>query len=104
MTKATNAKNTPATNKGSNKEVIAPAAVVKAPAETIAAVVPPTKADKARAIFAECYGMEKVPARGDMIKRAVAEAGLTAKGAATYLQNYKSKNGLVAKKVAAPSA
>jgi hypothetical protein len=99
-------------NKGNTKSNVAAAAnsetivavATKAPAETIAAVVPPTKADKARVIFAECYGMEKVPARGDMIKRAVAEAGLTAKGAATYLQNYKAKNGLVAKKAAAPSA
>jgi hypothetical protein len=92
-------------NKAANKEVIVAAAVKAPAAEVIAvAVAAPTKADKAREIFKECYGMATVPARGDMIKRAVAEAGLTAKGAATYLQNYKAKNGLVTKKAAVATA
>jgi hypothetical protein len=87
---------------GSNSETIVSAAPKSPAAEVIAAVVPPTKADKARVIFAECYAMATVPARGDMIKRAVAEAGLTSKGAATYLQNYKNKQGLSVRK--APTA
>ena len=55
----------------------------------------PTKADKARAIFKECYAMPQVPQRKDIINRMVAEAGLTKAGAATYLQNMKTKAGLV---------
>ena len=58
------------------------------------------KADKARAIFDECYKQSPVPQRKDIIARAVKEADLTPAGAATYLQNYKTKNGLVQKKAA----
>lgn len=53
------------------------------------------KADKARAIFSEAYAQTPVPQRKDIISRMVAEAGLTEKGAATYLQNFKKKAGLV---------
>lgn len=109
-----------AAKKGTNKEVIQ--AVAKTP-EVVESVKPaaplllthqpkieeapvvsvpllvvnsaPSKASKANAIFAEMFNMPQVPARKDMIKRAVAEAGLTEKGAATYLQNFKSKHGLV---------
>ena len=76
----------------------APAAVIQvAPAA-------PSKASKANAIFAQMFGMEQRPARKEMIARAVAEAGLTPQGAATYQQNYKSKHGLTAPRGAAPSA
>jgi hypothetical protein len=84
-----------------NSEVIIPPAVVKQAAEVIAVAMAPTKADKARAIFAECYAMEQVPERKAIIGRAIAEAGLTKAGAATYLQNYKDKQGLSVKRTAA---
>ena len=69
--------------------------------EVIATATASNKAAKARAIFDECYKQTPVPARKDMIQRAVAEAGLTPAGAATYLQNYKAKNNLVQRRVAA---
>lgn len=62
----------------------------------------PSKASKANQIFAEMFGREVVPARKEMIAAVVQHAGLTPAGAATYLQNYKSKHGLVHK--AAPTA
>jgi hypothetical protein len=80
---------------------------VKAVAETAAPVVetkPVTKADLARVILAESYGMAVVPARKEIIKRLVEEAKLTPAGAATYLQNYKTKNGLTQKALAAVAA
>lgn len=86
--------------KPANKEVIAAAGTKAAPAAAIQTAAAPAKADKARAIFDECYAMPTVPARKDIIQRAVAEAGLTKAGAATYLQNYKTKKGLVVKKAA----
>ena len=72
-------------------------------AEVIQSAAPATasKAQRANAIFKEMFGREQVPARKDMIKAAMAGAGLTEKGAATYLQNYKAKNGLVKKTTAA---
>ena len=70
-------------------------------AETIVAA--PSKAQIANAIFKKMFAMPQVPARKDMIKAAMAEAKLTEKGAATYLQNYKAKNGLV-KKAGTPEA
>ena len=82
-----------------NKEVIA-AANTNTAAEVVQAPAAISKAQKANGIFKEMFALPQVPARKDMIKRAMSEAGLTEKGAATYLQNYKSKNGLV-KKVAA---
>jgi hypothetical protein len=105
MTKATNKATTvKAAGSKANSEVIKGATV-----ETTAAVVAnsevikaPTKADKGREIMAECYAdMTKVPARKDIIGRLVAEAALTPAGAATYLQNFKSKNGLTQKALAA---
>lgn len=68
------------------------AAVVSTPAAD-------NKAAKARVIFGEMFAQNPRPARKDMIARAVSEAGLTPAGAATYLQTYKSKNGLVQKRV-----
>jgi hypothetical protein len=71
-----------------------------APAPTVVTVV--TKADKARVVLAESYSdMAKIPARKDIIGRLVAEAELTPAGAATYLQNYKTKHGLTQKALAA---
>lgn len=105
MSKAiANAKSNKAAVKGdaaktkSNKTAIKGDAAKTPAAETIKAAAAPKKADKAREIFAECYGMKEVPARKDIIARAVAEAGLTQKGAATYLQNYRTKQGMVAAK------
>jgi hypothetical protein len=60
-----------------------------------------TKAEKARTIFKEMFEMNPVPARKDMISRAEKEAGLTKNGAATYLQNFKSKNGLTVPRIKA---
>lgn len=62
-----------------------------------------TKADKARAVFMDCYkefhvNPASVPARKDIINRLMTECGLTQNGAATYLQNMKTKAGLVVKK------
>lgn len=72
--------------------------------EVVTTAVATNKADKARAIFSEMFAQNPRPARKDMIARAVQEAGLTQAGAATYLQNYKTKNNLVAKKTTAPTA
>ena len=80
---------------------ITAAANTTAGAEVIQAA--PSKASIANAVFKRMFAMPQVPARKDMIKTAMAEAKLTEKGAATYLQNYKAKNGLV-KKAAAPVA
>lgn len=58
-----------------------------------------TKADLARAVFNDCYkDLNQVPQRKDIINRLVSECGLTVNGAATYLQNMKTKAGLVVKK------
>lgn len=82
-------------------ETISTGAVAVKP-EVITAA--PSKASIANAIFKESYAQPTVPARKDIIARAVKESGLTAKGAATYLQNYREKHGMVAKKVVAGTA
>lgn len=64
------------------------APVVAAPAGV--AVTEPTKADKAREIFARMYGKPNV-ARKDVINVFIAEAGLTKAGAGTYYQNFTKK-------------
>lgn len=94
--------------------VIAPAAAAPssdvpstAGAETITTVTGKSKSQMAQAIFRECYAQSPVPQRKDIIARAMAETGLTQAGAATYLQNFKSANGLtkkVAPAAAAPAA
>lgn len=66
-----------------------------------------TKADKAREIFNDCYkdGVEKAPQRKVILERMQKEAGLTAAGSATYLQNFKKAAGIVnLKSTAAPTA
>lgn len=83
------------TQAGANEQTNAPMVVTTAKAEN--------KADKAREIFNDCYknyhvDPKSVPARKDIINRMVTEAGLTQAGAATYLQNFKDKAGLVNKK------
>jgi hypothetical protein len=91
--KANSTKIAAAATKGENKEVIAAAPAVV------------TKADKARVVLGESYAdMAKVPARKDIINRLVAEAELTPAGAATYLQNFKTKHGLTQKALAAKAA
>ena len=85
----------------------APAVVAAAPqapagnSATITTVAAANKADKARAIFADAYAQTPVPQRKEIINRMVAEAGLTKAGAATYLQNFKAKAGLVVKRTPA---
>ena len=64
------------------------APVVTAPAAV--GVTAPTKADKAREIFARMYGKPNV-ARKDVINAFIAEAGLTKAGAGTYYQNFTKK-------------
>ena len=84
---------------------IASAATATAAAVIVAAPVVETKASKARAVFNDCYkDAAAVPQRKDIIARMVAECGLTKAGAATYLQNFKTKAGLVVKKEAAAPA
>lgn len=85
----------------SNKETITKAdvgvlnaAALTGGSETVVTVAGESKAKKAKAIFKEMFAMQPVPARKDMINRAVAEADLTQQGAATYLQNYKRDNNL----------
>lgn len=76
-------------------EAVQPIVIVTARAET--------KSSKALAVFNDCYknyhvDPKSVPARKDIINRLIAECGLTQNGAATYLQNMKTKAGLVVKK------
>lgn len=89
MTKASKSVTTPET-----KEVVT----------AVVTQVATNKAEKARAIFKECYAQSPVPQRKDIIQRAVVEAGLTTKGAATYLQNYRNKQGMVQHKAASAVA
>lgn len=65
--------------------------------ETVQTQASVNKAAIANAIFDECYKMNPVPQRKDILARVKEEAGLTDAGAATYLQNYKTKMGLVKK-------
>lgn len=81
------------------------AAVVDAAVNAVEAVVkkgravnPDSKVQRANAIFAECYAMEKVPQRKDILAKVQTEIGLTVHGSATYLHNYRAKNGMVTKK------
>lgn len=88
-------------NKGP-ETIAAPAAQERAPI-TISTKSAETKSSKAVAVFNECYANyhtdpKSVPARKDIIARLVKEAGLTMNGAATYLQNMKTKAGIVQKK------
>lgn len=91
-----------------NKNVVAPivaevnngkfefptaASMAKAVVQTI--VVVAKKSHLAQIIFDESYKMNPVPQRKDIIARLMAEASLTAAGAATYLQNMKKKAGYV---------
>lgn len=104
MTNAANKASTKAKTVVANKEVIAPNEVGTVAsvlgAEVIATDVATSKAKIAKGIFSEMFAVQPVPARKDMIARAVAEAGLTPQGAATYLQNFKKANNLVRPRVA----
>jgi hypothetical protein len=101
MTKATKA--TKATNTANKSETPVVEKTTTQP-EAIVTQVAVTKAEKARTIFKECYAMPQVPQRKDIIARMVTEAGLTKAGAATYLQNMKTKAGLVVKRNSTPTA
>ena len=83
-----------------NHKQIAETQVAEVAAKRGRAIDPNSKVSKAAALFAECYAMEKVPQRKDIIDRAVQEIGLTKQGAATYLHNYRNKNGMVKHKTA----
>lgn len=72
--------------------------------ELISTVKAETKADKARAIFNECYAQSPIPQRKDILARMQKEADLTPAGSATYLQNFKRVAGLVASKAPAVAA
>lgn len=87
-----------------NKEVISAANVNAAAATTIVAVA--TKASIANPILKDMFALPPAerPARKDMIAALIGKAGLTKAGAATYLQNFKSKNGLVAPRAVAATA
>lgn len=68
-------------------------------------VAPVTKADKGRTVFNSFLADGKLTAdRKVVIAKLVSDAGLTAKGAATYYQNMKKKAGLVVAKVASAPA
>ena len=71
--------------------------------QATAAATPSTKADKARAIFAEMNGKEGV-ARKDVIAKIMIDCDLGKAAASTYYQNAKDKAGLVVKKVPAAEA
>lgn len=85
----------PIANMFQSAEVITP--VIEVPKQIVAVIVKKelSKADKARLVFNECYAMEVVPQRKDIINRFVQECGLTQNGAATYLQNFKKAAGIV---------
>jgi hypothetical protein len=104
MTKATKATNTKNTANTANKSETPVVEKTTAQSEAIVTQAAVNKAEKARAIFKECYAMPQVPQRKDIIARMVKEAGLTKAGAATYLQNMKTKAGLVVKRNSTPTA
>lgn len=103
MTNATNKAPRATNKKGANKEVIKAADVGQMPAEVlndkpvdkVETIVSVTKASIANPILAEMFSKPEAerPARKDMIGTLVEKAGLTKAGAATYLQNFKAKNG-----------
>lgn len=100
--KAANANvNTEAPVNNGPETIVAPASD-RAPI-TISTRTNETKSAKAVEVFNDCYknfhtDPKSVPARKDIIARLMTEANLTQNGAATYLQNMKSKAGIVQKK------
>jgi uncharacterized protein (DUF1697 family) len=74
--------------------VAATPAEAAAKVETIAVI---TKASIANPLLAAMFALPEAerPARKVMIATIMEKAGLTKPGAATYLQNFKSKNGFV---------
>lgn len=89
------------TKTNATTETITAADVGGVPAAVIQTAAGTSKAKVAKGIFQEMFAMSPVPARKDMIQRAMKEAALSEKGAATYLQNYKRDNGLSKPRVAA---
>lgn len=92
--------------KGNVETIVNQAPAVAPVVVAAAAPVVVTKADKAREIFAKAYpdGKTTTMQRKDIINLLVSDAGLTKAGAGTYLQNMKSKAGIVQKRVAAAPA
>lgn len=75
----------------SNKEAIKAVETNNTNATVVVAV---PKTQIANAIFKDMFAMPVVPARKDMIAAAMKQANISKDCAATYLQNYKRKNGL----------
>jgi hypothetical protein len=102
-TKANTKTNSRANSKKGNSETIKAADVgqmpaevlIDAPVDKVETIVAVTKASIANPILAEMFAKPEAerPARKDMILAIRKAAGLTPAGAATYLQNYKAKNG-----------
>jgi hypothetical protein len=87
----------------SDAEHIIPAVVETRQPIVLSTTAGVKKSDLARVVFLDCYkdyhiNPASVPARKDIIARLMKECGLTQNGAATYLQNMKTKAGLVVKK------
>lgn len=91
---------TNAANKASTKVNLEKAVIVNNAAPAVAVTI--TKADKAREVFAKAYpdGKTTTMQRKDIINLMISEAGLTKPGAATYLQNFKKKAGIVQERTA----
>ena len=65
--------------------------------ETTTKVLTQSKSSLSKILLDEVYNLPVLPRRKDIIQRLVDECGLTLAGAGTYLQLYKTKNGLVHK-------
>lgn len=81
-------------------EVIAAAPAVVEVTKKTRQVDPNSKTQKCNAIFAECYAMDKVPQRKDILAKAVEATGASPQAAATFLHNYRNKHGMVQHKTA----
>lgn len=79
---------------------IAESKPTKVKPEVISTPAAASKADKAREVFNDAYSLSPVPARKVILDCVIGIADLTPAGAATYLQNYKRSQGLMAKQAA----
>ena len=60
-------------------------------------VLTQSKSSLSKILLDEVYNLPVLPRRKDIIQRLIDECGLTLAGAGTYLQLFKTKNGLVHK-------
>ena len=65
--------------------------------ENSSKILTQSKSSLSKILLDEVYNFSVLPRRKDIIQRLVDECGLTLAGAGTYLQLYKTKNGLVHK-------